>query len=34
MIVKGIRGLVKRIHLTGLTLNFGFIGLNFSGSSS
>ena len=34
MVIKGIKGLIKRIYLSGLTLNFGFIGLNFAGSSS
>lgn len=34
MITRGIKGLVKRIRLTGITLTLGFIGLNFAGSSS
>jgi hypothetical protein len=34
MVIEGIKDLVKHIHLTGLTLNFGFIGMNFAGSSS
>ncbi len=34
MVIKGIKGLIKRIQLSGLTLNLGFIGLNFAGSSS
>ena len=34
MIIRGIKGLVKQIRLTGVALNLGFIGLNFAGSSS
>jgi hypothetical protein len=34
MVFEGIKGLVKHIHLTSLTLNIGFIGMNFAGSSS
>jgi len=34
MVIEGIKDLVKGIHLTGLTLSLGLIGLNFAGSSS
>jgi len=34
MIVRGVKGLIKSIRLTGYSLNLGFIGLNFAGSSS
>jgi hypothetical protein len=34
MIFKGIKGLIKSNRLTGYSLNLGFIGLNFAGSSS
>ena len=34
MIFKGIKGLIKSNRLTGHSLNLGFIGLNFAGSSS
>lgn len=34
MVIKGIKGLVKHIHLTAVSLNIGFIGLNFAGGSS
>lgn len=34
MIVRGVKGLIKSNRLTGYSLNLGFIGLNFPGSSS
>lgn len=34
MIIKGIKDSIKKVRLTGITLNFGFIGLNFAGGSS
>lgn len=34
MIFKGVKGLIKSNRLTGYSLNLGFIGLNFAGSSS
>lgn len=34
MIIKGVKGLVKHIHLTAISLNIGFIGLSFAGGSS
>lgn len=34
MLIKGIKGLVKHIHLTAISLNIGFIGLRFAGGSS
>jgi len=34
MIIRGIKGLIKSNRLTGYSINLGFIGLNFAGSSS
>lgn len=34
MIHKGIKNLIKRFRFAGITLNIGFIGLNFAGGSS
>lgn len=34
MIFKGVKGLIKSIKFNGISLNLGFIGLNFAGSSS
>lgn len=34
MVKKGIKGLLKTINFTGITLNIGFIGLNFAGGFS
>ena len=34
MIFKGMKGLIELNRLTGYSLNLGFIGLNFAGSSS
>ena len=34
MIYNGIKASMKRIKFTGITINFGFIGLNFAGGSS
>lgn len=34
MIIKGIKDLIKSVRVTGVTLNIGFIGLNFAGGSS
>jgi len=34
MIIKGIKDLIKSVRFTGVTLNIGFIGLNFAGGSS
>lgn len=34
MILEGIKDLIRMIKFTGLTLNIGFIGLNFAGGSS
>jgi hypothetical protein len=34
MIEKGIKGLMRKIRVTGFTINIGFIGLNISGGSS
>ena len=34
MIVRGVKDLIKSNRLTGYSLNLGFIGLNFAGSSS
>ncbi len=34
MTFKGIKDLIKMIRFSGVTLNGGFIGLNFSGGSS
>jgi hypothetical protein len=34
MIFRGIKDLMKSNRLTGYSLNLGFIGLNFAGSSS
>lgn len=34
MIIKGIKDLIKSVKFIGVTLNIGFIGLNFAGGSS
>jgi hypothetical protein len=34
MIKEGIKGLCKAIRFTGITLNIGFLGLNFAGGFS
>ena len=34
MIFKGIKDSIKIVQFAGLTLNIGFIGLNFAGGSS
>lgn len=34
MIIKGIKDSIKGIRFAGVTLNIGFIGLNFAGGSS
>lgn len=34
MIIRGIKDLIKSHRRTGYSLNLGFIGLNFAGSSS
>lgn len=34
MIIKGIKKLVKTIEFTGVTINIGIIGLNFTGGFS
>lgn len=34
MIFKGIKDLIRMIRFAGVTLNIGFIGLNFAGGSS
>jgi hypothetical protein len=34
MIFKGMKCLIKQIKLNSVSLNIGFIGLNFAGSSS
>lgn len=34
MIIKGIKDLIRSVRVTGVTLNIGFIGLNFAGGSS
>lgn len=34
MVIKGIKDLIKMIRFAGVTLNIGFIGLNFAGGSS
>jgi len=34
MLKEGIKDLVRMIRFTGVTLNIGFIGLNFAGGSS
>lgn len=34
MILEGIKGLINTVRLTGITINIGFIGLNFAGGSS
>ncbi|WP_333657127.1 hypothetical protein [Tissierella praeacuta] len=34
MIKKGIKELMKNIRISGISINFGFIGLNISGGSS
>ena len=34
MIFEGIKGLIKTVSFTGITINIGFIGLNFAGGSS
>ncbi len=34
MIFRGVKGLIKSSRLEGYSLNLGFIGLNFAGSSS
>lgn len=34
MIINGIKALVNSIKFTGITINIGFIGLNFAGGSS
>ena len=34
MIIKGVKGLIKSIKFNGISVNVGFIGLNFAGSSS
>lgn len=34
MTFKGIKDLIKMIRFSGVTLNIGFIGLNFAGGSS
>lgn len=31
MIINGIKALVNSIKFTGITINIGFIGLNFAG---
>lgn len=34
IIFRGVKGLIKSSRLEGYSLNLGFIGLNFAGSSS
>lgn len=34
MIIEGIKGLIKSLKVIGFSLNVGFFGLNFAGSSS
>ncbi len=34
MIFRGVEDLIKSIKLNGISVNVGFIGLNFAGSSS
>lgn len=34
MIKKGIKELIKNIRISGISINFGFIGLSISGGSS
>lgn len=34
MVIRGIYNLIKKVEFTGITLNIGFIGLNFAGGSS
>jgi hypothetical protein len=34
MIFEGVKGLIKSIKFNGISVNVGFIGLNFAGSSS
>ena len=34
MILMGIKELIERVRFTGVTINMGFIGLNFAGDSS
>jgi hypothetical protein len=34
MIIKGIKLAAKKLKFTGITINLGFIGLNFAGGSS
>jgi hypothetical protein len=34
MIFKGVKGLIKSIKFNGISINVGFIGLNFAGCSS
>lgn len=34
MIINGIKALVNSVKFTGITINIGFIGLNFAGGSS
>ena len=34
MIIRGIKDLIKSIKFNGISVNVGFIGLNFAGSSS
>lgn len=34
MIFRGVKGLIKSNRLIGYSVNLGFIGLNFAGSSS
>jgi len=34
MIIKDVKGLIKSIKFNGISVNVGFIGLNFAGCSS
>lgn len=34
MVTKGIKDSIKMVRFSGVTLNIGFIGLNFAGGSS
>jgi len=34
VVIKGIKDLIKSIKFNGISVNVGFIGLNFAGSSS
>lgn len=34
MVIRGFKELIRKIRITGFTINIGFIGLNIAGGSS